>query len=186
MTEDKVLLQKSLAGDQAAFDLLISRYLKIIYSVALHYVIDADEASDVAQDAVIKIWKNLKHFNPDKNFKPWAVRIVSNTALDWLKKKKPLLFSALEIEDADALAAVLPDPTPSANIELERREVAQAVKQAVGMLPKEDRIILHLRYELELTFKEIGEQLGKAMETVKSRHARAILKLKTLLDPREF
>jgi RNA polymerase sigma-70 factor (ECF subfamily) len=186
MSEDNILLQKSLAGDQTAFDLLISRYLKIIYSVALHYVKDADEASDVAQDAVIKIWKNLKRFDQDKNFKPWVVRIVSNTALDWLKKKKPLLFSELEIEDADALAAVLPDPTPSANAELERRELAQAVKQAMDLLPKQDRIILHLRYELELTFKEIGEQLGKAMETVKSRHARAILKLKTLLDPKEF
>lgn len=184
--DDNGLIQRYLAGNPAAFDLLLSRYLKLIYSVAFYYVKNSDDAQDITQEAVVKIWKSLARFKPDQSFKPWAMRIVCNAALDWLKKKKPVAFSALEQDEAARLAESVPDVVVPFDVRLERLELARAVQSAVNMLPKEDRMIMHLRYELELTYREIGELVGKALDTVKSRHARAVLKLKSLIDPNKL
>jgi len=69
--------------------------LPLIYNFSRRYAGDPDNASDITQEAFVKVWKNLKKFNISKNFRVWLFAIAKNTALDWIKKKKTLPLSLL-------------------------------------------------------------------------------------------
>src|SRR5579864_3582763 len=99
---DLDLINLSIGGDQAAFAQLFDRYIKSVYLLAYRYVLNVDDAEDIAQEAFFRAWKNLKKFDKDRNFKTWLFVIAKNTALDLIKKKKPASFSQL-IKDDEAL-----------------------------------------------------------------------------------
>ena len=84
---DDTRIEKAKAGDIRAFEELMEEHQKAIYNVAYRIVGNYDDASDVAQDAMIKIFKNLSYFEERSKFTTWMYRIVTNTALDFLKKK---------------------------------------------------------------------------------------------------
>ena len=81
MANDSDLIKLSMVGDQAAFAELVDRYLRSVYLLAYRYVRDVDDAEDVAQEAFFRVWKNLKRFDANKNFKTWLFVIAKNTAV---------------------------------------------------------------------------------------------------------
>lgn len=89
---DEQLVVSYLKGDEKALEILIKRYLKLIYSFAFRFVSNSQEAEDIAQEVFIKMWRNLKKFDKNKKFKSWIFSIAKNTCLDTMKKKKIIRF----------------------------------------------------------------------------------------------
>src|SRR5579864_3367577 len=98
--KDHELVKQYLKGDEKSLEVLVAKYLNPIYRFVYSYVKDQQTAEDITQDVFLKVWKNAKKVDKNKNFKSWIYTIAKNTALDFLKKKKSIPFSSFE--DADS------------------------------------------------------------------------------------
>jgi RNA polymerase sigma-70 factor (ECF subfamily) len=182
-------------GDQQALEILVKKYLKPVYNFVYRFVGDSKEAEDITQEVFIKMWRNLHQFSPERSlaphrtggsgsgFKTWLFVIAKNTAIDWLKKKKSLPFSSFENEKGEnyllagfASSDLLPDELFS------RSESRAKLALATESLASRYKTVLSLRYNSQFNFREIAEKLGESLNTVKSRHRRALIKLRGLLD----
>jgi len=178
---DEQLVKQYLNGDSRSLEMLIQRYLTIIYGFVFKYLKDRDEADEVTQKTFIKVWENLTSFRPDLKFKPWLFAIAKNNALDFLKKKRPLNFSELaHAEDAD-FAATLKDDKSSALETIEGMERIQTLELAIAGLPDNYRVTLDLRYDQDLKFREIADMMHVSLNTAKTWHRRGIERLKKIL-----
>ncbi len=174
---DSHLIKAHLAGEKGAFDILVARYLRAVHAVAFHYAKNRADAEDIAQETFLKVWRHLQRFDTDKNFKPWVLQITKNQALDHLKKKRPMTFSSIEQEDVDLLD-LIPDTSPLPDALARRAEEIGGLRETLDGLPASDRKLLFFRYMKGFSFKEIAEELGEVLDTVKSRHRRLLLKLR--------
>lgn len=179
---DNQLITQYFKGDGKALEVLIKRYLKSIYNLAFRFTNNQDAAEDIAQETFVKAWKNLKKFKKDRNFKTWLSTIAKNTALDFLKKKKSLPFSAFENENGDnTLLAQLADINPGPSEIFEKKNLAQGLNSAVEKLKPDYRRVLFLYYQGCFNLQEIADLTGESLNTIKSRHRRAIIQLKKLM-----
>jgi len=179
---DEQLIIDYLKGDEKALEILIKRYLKPIYSFTFRFVRDSQEAEDITQEVFIKVWRNLKKFDQNKSFKTWIFHIAKNTSLDFFKKKKTIPFSNFGKEEGkNTFTEMLTDTTPLPNELFERAGVAEILNSAMEKLSLKYRMVLFLRYNDHFNFREIAETLGEPLNTVKSRHRRALILLKKLL-----
>ena len=195
---DQKLISLYLAGDEKSLEILFNRYLKMIYSFIYRYVGDQEAAEDVAQEVFVKVWKNLKKFNPrknrfanfklrrQKNFKTWLFKIAKNASIDFLRKKKIIPFSSFDNEDGNALTDTLADPAPLPDALLERQDLANLLTRALAKISFKYRAVLLLRYNNHFTFREIAESLGEPLNAIKSRHRRALIILKKILGKSSF
>ncbi len=183
---DEQLMTKYLKGDEKSLEVLIKKYLKPIYNFTYWYVGHAVCAEDITQEVFIKMWRNLKKFNPQNKFKIWLFTIAKNTCLDYLKKKKSIAFSELvKEEDKNLLENIIDEGLLPDEI-FTRKNLLEKINLAFEKLPIQSQIILFLHYNQEFSFQEISEILGEPLNTVKSRHYRAIVQLKKLLLNNEF
>ncbi len=179
---DQQLIANYLKGDGASLELLIQRYLKSVYSFIYRCVGNTSDAEDATQEVFVKVWRHLKKFDQNKSFKTWIFSIAKNTAIDSLKKKKVIPFSAFENEAGEnTITETLADPSPLPSELLERAGIAQMLASAMEKLSPIYRMVLFLRYNDHFNFRQIAESLGEPLHTIKSRHRRALLKLRELL-----
>jgi RNA polymerase sigma-70 factor (ECF subfamily) len=172
MLEEKELIEKYLKGDEKALESLISKYLKPIYSFIFGYVQNQQDAEDLTQETFLKMWRNLKKFKKEKNFENWLFTIAKNTCFDFLRKKrKNLILNAENLEIVADLAHPLLE-------KMEKESLLEKLKKEIEKLPFKMKEVIDLHYNFGLNFREISEILGEPMNTVKSRHKRAISKLK--------
>ncbi len=169
---DQELITQFLKGDEKALELLIQKYLKPIYGYVFKFVQNQQDAEDLTQETFLKMWRNLKKFKKEKNFKSWLFTIAKNTCFDFLRKKKKNL--ALNLENLEIIA----DFAPSFIEELEKESWAEKIKREIEKLPFKMQKVLDLYYNFGLNFREISEILKEPVNTIKSRHNRAIYKLK--------
>ena len=180
---DFEMIRGSLAGDTGAFAVLVERYLNTVYKFAYYYVHDSAEAEDIAQETFLRAWKHLKKFDMEKNFKTWLFAIAKNASLDFIKKKKPLVFSRMAESD-DELASLLAPYAEEGELPahaIDRQILGTGIKEAMSKLPPSYQTVLSLRYDDNLKFVEIAEKLGEPIDTVKSRHRRGLLLLREAL-----
>jgi len=178
MEDDSILIKRYLEGEEEGLKILIDKYTSSVYNFTLRFIGPLN-TSDVVQEVFIKVWKNLKNFNEDKSqFKTWLFIITRNSITDYYRKKKSIPFSSLREEELneDEIKdeAILPDEM------LEKLQDKEILNKILNELPENYRMILALYYQEDMTFKEIGEVLGKPLNTVKSYHFRAIKLLKKL------
>jgi len=169
---DQELITQFLKGDEKALELLIQKYLKPIYGYVFKFVQNQQDAEDLTQETFLKMWRNLKKFKKEKNFKSWLFTIAKNTCFDFLRKKKKNL--ALNLENLEIIA----DFAPSFLEELEKENWTEKIKREMEKLPFKMQKVLDLYYNFGLNFREISEILREPVNTIKSRHNRAIYKLK--------
>lgn len=172
MDEDNLLIKKYLDGDQASLRSLIDKYTPSIFNF-LSRTAGVSGASDLTQEVFIKVWKNLNSFNKDKSqFKTWLFTIARNSATDYLRKKKSIPFSLMKedefSEDLLEDEEILPDEVYA---QIQDKETLIKILEE---LPNNYKQVLTLHYQEDMTFKEIGEVLGKPLNTVKSYHLRAL------------
>lgn len=172
---DSSLVARCLAGELDAFEPLVRRYQRPLYNVALRMLGDREEARDVVQDAFLKAYEKLASFDPQYRFFSWMYRIVLNQSLNARSRRR----------QADPLTV---EPVAAGGPEeaVHERERQDGVQAALLRLAADDRLVLVLRHFGELSYAEIGEALGVAEKTVKSRLHDARQKLGRQLEPGSF
>ena len=182
---DEQLVRQYLSGKQTALNTLITRYTSQLYAFSYRYAGNGTDAQDIVQDTFIKAWKALASFDVSKSFKVWIYTIAKNTGLDWLKKKRPELFSHYETDDElNPVADALKDDTELPDELAHNAHIYEELAQAITELPDLYRSVVTLRYGSELSFEEIATVLNKPVETVRSQHRRALIKLKAIVEQR--
>ena len=171
---DERLMLDWVAGDAAAFEQLYGRHRTRLYRYLLRQLRDAALADEFFQDVWQKVIAARAGWTPDAPFGTWLYRIAHNRLGDHWRAAK---YRPPAPEDADERAARIPDPdTPERQLsEFEQRRRLQL---ALDALPPEQREVVVLRLEQELTLEEIGEITGVGRETVKSRLRYAMDKLR--------
>ncbi len=178
-SSDEQLMQQHLRGERAAFELLVQRYLKALYNFIFKYVHTATQAEDLTQEVFLKIWQKSAKFKAEYKFKPWAYTIAKNTALDYLKKKELLPFSSFDnAEMQQIFEKVLVSDGDLPEQAIQRIEDVQMIGHAIAKIPEKYQQVLDLYYQKEFNFREIAELLKESVDTVKTRHRRALLHLK--------
>ncbi len=164
------------------FEALVRDHLKLVYYVSYKYVRNAQDAEDITQDVFLKIWKNLKKYDSKWSLKTWILGIAKNTAIDFLRKKKSIVFTDFKnAEGGNFLVDSLADSTPLQSRLLESKDTAEIFTDAIKTLSSRQQEVLFLRYNNDFTFKEIAKSLGESIDTVKSRYHRGVTTLKKLL-----
>lgn len=176
---DQQLINNYFQGDDNALEFLIRRYLADVFKFVYHLVGNSSDAEDITQETFIKAWRNLKKFDRQKSFKPWILRIAKNTCVDFWRRKKNIAFSAMAWDSGENdLAEEIRDTKPLPSEIWDRQNLETFVAEILKSLPINDRLVLILHYNDHLTFQEIADISGISLNTVKSRHLRAILKLR--------
>ncbi len=183
--DEIALVSAAKTGDLPAFNQLVLNYQSLAYNVAYRIVGDQDTASDATQDAFIKAYKALNGFR-GQSFKPWLLRIVTNTCYDHLRAKKRKPTSNLD----DALVNPehtwrLLDPGESPQAHAERIELGRVLQKAIDQLPPDQRTVVILSDIQGLSYEEIAEATDASLGTVKSRLSRARAKLRDYLQQEE-
>ncbi|MDY7227781.1 RNA polymerase sigma factor [Hyalangium rubrum] len=181
-TDDLTLVKRVRDGDQRAFKLLVERYQRKVYAVALGMLKDKEEAMDVSQEAFVKVYKYLDHFKGDASFYTWLYRITVNICIDIIRKRQGAGGEAVEFDETmpmdvseaniGALGSRLgTNPQKSAL----RRELAEKIQEALAAVPEKHRAILLLREIEGMSYEDLSRTLDIPKGTVMSRlfHARA-------------
>ena len=180
---DRELAERAKQGDQEAFERLVLNNQNRVYTLALRLVNDREEAADLAQEAFVKAWQGLGSFQGESSFATWIYRLTTNACIDWLRKQKrrEAVEPAVSLDDEDSGWAEPAGWDQDPQLQLERRELGQALARALDRLPEWQRRVLTLRELSGLSYQEIGEALELDLGTVKSRISRARLTLRKIL-----
>ena len=184
MDENK-LVNKAVKGDNSAFEALMEKHMGIIYNIALRMAANQDDAEDMTQEIMIKIFRSLGSFKGNSKFSTWIYRVAVNTCLDELKKKKNKKHLSLDAEisgDDGENQIEIKDDSPSPEKIAEQNELRDMVAAAVKLLSDEHRAVIVLRDIRGMSYSEIAGILGCSDGTVKSRISRARAQLKMILE----
>ncbi|MBN2259569.1 MAG: sigma-70 family RNA polymerase sigma factor [Clostridiales bacterium] len=175
---DIFLIKKCVDGDFKSFEQLIVKYEKNAFAIALRYLGNYDDALDVTQEALIKVYKNIKNFRFESSFTTWLYRIVINTSKDFLKKNNKEKIISIEDHSID-----LPDDRERENPvkNAENKELKLIVEEALMALNEENRIVVLLKDIQGFTYDEISDVLQIPIGTVRSRISRGRAMLKNEL-----
>ncbi|MEI7709708.1 MAG: sigma-70 family RNA polymerase sigma factor [bacterium] len=183
ISTDEALIALYKNGDQSSFKNLINRYTPPLYNFIARLT-NKNDAPDIVQEIFIKVWKNLNRFDASKaSFKTWVFTIARNTATDYLRKKRSLVFSDIENgedEDINSFAENIPDEQLLPSAALEKIQDKEFLDRILEKLQTSYREVLTLHYQENMTFDEIGKVLNKPLNTVKSQHRRALIELRKL------
>jgi RNA polymerase sigma factor (sigma-70 family) len=181
---DGMMVQRTLAGDQSAFEMLVSRYQTPLFNFICHCLGDYDLACDVAQQVFLQLYISMPTLRTGEPLKAWLFQVARNRCLDELRRKRAIHFSELEANgDEDELSplAILPDPHPQPDEMAERNDLQQKLRQAIDTLPPKFRSVVLLRYAGQLSFAEIGRTLSMPEATAKTYFQRARPLLRTAM-----
>ena len=164
------------AGDREAFCALVERHQEAAFRTAFLITRDASEAEDVAQEAFVRAYRSIASFRAGGPFKPWLLRIVTNLALNSVRSKG---------RRAGLLQRFRPGPDePAADATLVAGEDQTLLLRAINELSEDDRVILYLRYFMDLSERELAIAIGRPTGTVKSRLSRASARLRAVIEQR--
>ncbi len=180
MQSDEQLISSYLKGEEDSLEILIDRHVGHIFNFIRQHVGNQDSAQDLTQEVFIKIWKNIKKFDAERNFKIWMFQIARNTIIDFLRKKKNIPFSELEKYGREEFDAV--DESPNPEEILDKKLSESDVAKALEKMTPQFRSVIALYYQEGFNFREISEIMDEPLDTVKSRHRRALQMLKKLLS----
>lgn len=183
ISEDMVLVQRCLRGDDAAFGQLVDNYQNMVYNLAYRFLNDSGEAEDLAQEVFLKVYRSLKSFKGLSTLKTWIYRITTNMSLNrikFLQRRKKDKKTQLEggtddnsFSPIDYLSDTAPGPDKSVHAQDIHRRLQEALKQ----LSPEQQAVVILRDIEGLTYEEISSTLDINLGTVKSRLARGRLNI---------
>jgi RNA polymerase sigma-70 factor (ECF subfamily) len=183
---EAAIIARILAGERELFHELIRPYERGLYLAAFSVVQHEADAEDIAQDAVIKAYKGLKNFRGEARFSTWLMAITLNEARSrWRKTNGEQLDFLSDGDDSggDYTPSVLADWRYIPSEELERKELRQALQQAIAKLSPEYREVLILRDVRGMSIAETAEATGVNEGLVKVRLFRARITMQKMLAP---
>ena len=185
---DALLVERAVAGDQKAFELLVIKYERRIQRLIGRMVRDVDLVEDIAQETFIRAYRALAQFRGDAQFYTWLYRIAVNTAKKFLMdlKRNPTVsensFKTADDDETSPVENELTSPeTPEAV--LASKEIAEMVNAAMDALPEELRQAITLREIEGLTYEEIADAMSCPIGTVRSRIFRAREAISSKIKP---
>jgi len=176
-TSDADLVSLSLQGNQKAFGQLVNRYLPLVFNYLYRMTGNHELSEEMAQEAFVKAYRNLKSFDRSRPFRPWILRIASNAAVSELRKQsKVVSLNALEEEGNWGEAEHQKEE--SVEVTLERKMSNEEVLKAMANLDEKYRQVLLLRYQNDLSYEEIADVMNIPLNTVRTWLKRGLDKLK--------
>jgi RNA polymerase sigma factor (sigma-70 family) len=168
------LATRARAGDRTAYSEMVAAHQQVAFRVAYLVTGSAPDAEDAAQEGFVKAYRSLHRFDPRRPFRPWLLTIVANEARNRRRSAgRRLAYEARAVR----LAPSVPGHTPEQ--EAEAAETRLALLEAVNRLPEAERLVIGLRYFLQLSEAETAAAAGIPTGTVKSRMWRAMERLRT-------
>ena len=171
---DRELIHRAQHGDAPAFAELVQRHQRRAFSIAFGLVRDEEDASEIVQEAFLRVYRGLDGFNGAASFFTWLYRIVKNLSIDLMRRPawQRELADDLAGEQADALFLARLGGTPEDT--LRRRELASAVGEAIEALPSYHRAVIVMREVEGMSYEEMAVAAGVSKGTIMSRlfHAR--------------
>ena len=172
---DAELVSRCIDGDSSAFEEIVIRYKKLVYSVVYKMISDKEEVNDVSQEVFIRLYKSLHKYNPEYKMSTWIVKITSNLCLDTLRKKKQ---DTVTLDDAIGVSSDIDTPEQT----LIKNQRSQLINKAINELPEKYRILIILFHNNGMSYEEMTKVLNEPMSIIKNRLYRARLMLKEKLD----
>lgn len=172
---DSEIMARIAKGDTHAFNSLVKQHLPRAYALAYRTLMNSAEAEEVAQDAFTKIWVKAREYDGSRAaFATWLHRIVVNLCLDRIRQRK--------YHDGDDALATVADERDSAEILAGNREEADLVRDAVALLPEQQRLAVSLCYFEEYTNPEAAKMMGMHIKALEGLLVRARKTLRTKLE----
>ncbi len=181
--DDLKIIESCLLGNTQVFSQLIDNYKNMVYNLAYRMSNSSQEAEDISQEAFLRAYQSLAHFNPSYKFSTWLYQITLNIIRDKYKKKEidhVSLDTPVETDDSEFYHQTA-DLTNNPEQIITRQEDAQAIQQAINSLPLKYREVIVLRHLQDLSYIEISNILKLPSGTVKIRLYRAREQLKKIL-----
>ncbi len=189
VAEEQALVREAQAGNRLAFEELVRRYDREVLRLALNLVHRSEDARDIYQESFLRVYRNLHRFRFECSFYTWLYRIVTNVALDHLRRRTSRREDQAPLEEeGDGISRDFFDRQPelraSANPErqLLGQELGQHITAALEKLSPRERMVFELKHYQGLKLRVIGDLLGTSEETVKNSLFRATRKLRARLD----
>jgi len=181
------LMERVLSGETDLFYELIRPYERAVFLAATSILGNEADGEEVAQEAMLKAFKNLARFRRESKFSTWLIQIAINEAKMKLRKDRRHLYESIENgqrnDDEDYIPRDFADWREIPSEALEQAELRQALQRAMMSLPEKYRTVLILRDVQHLSIAETAQALGITEENVKTRTSRARLQMRDQLAP---
>ena len=167
------LVAAARTGDQDAIGALYKKTYSQVYYTVRSMIRDEDAVFDIVQDTYLKAFAHLDAFEGDAKFLPWVQQIAANTARNWLKRKRPMLFAEMASDDGQdmPMEELLPDER-SENLPdrvIDQKETKRLIHEILEELPEDQRAVIGMFYFEEMSVKQIAAAMGVSESAVKSR-----------------
>lgn len=175
-TEDYILVQAAIAGDQKAYSTLLDRYKISVYNHLLKMVRNPDDAEDLTLEAFGKAFNKLSTYAPHFAFSTWLFKIAVNNCIDHIRKKRLHFLSIdqpLEPNGVKDFTGTIRTHARNPEEEVIRNQKLEMVKRSISHLSHKYRLMIELRYYEELSYEEIANELEIPLGTVKAQLFRA-------------
>jgi RNA polymerase sigma-70 factor (ECF subfamily) len=183
--DEPTLIRDAQRGDLNAFNSLVLAYQDAVYNTALRVLGDEDQAADASQEAFISAFRAIGSYRGG-SFKAWLLRTVTNACYDELRRKKRRPTTPLEPETEDGEEVESPrwlaDPNASPEDLLDQAELEHAIQHCLDNLPVDFRTVVVLADVQGLDYTEVAKAASVPLGTIKSRLARARLRLRECLQ----
>lgn len=158
------------------FNSLVKVYERKLHYHIRRYVRDPEDARDVTQDTLLKIWQGLPQFRGDSQLFSWMYRIATHEALNFLRRQKHHLLVPADGEMMETRAAFADVDTTWSG-----EDVSQWLGQAIDTLPEKQRMVFRLRYFGELPYEEIANRTGTSVGALKANYHLAVQKVEKFI-----
>ncbi len=183
--DEPTLIREAQKGDLTAFNRLVLNYQDMLYNTAYRIMGDPALADDATQEAFISAFQKLKFYRGG-SFKAWILRIVTNACYDEFRRQKRRPTTPLEIftDEGEEIESPywMQDSNPSPEKEVENNQLERAIQHCIQALPPDFRTVVVLTELQGLSYKEAAKAIKKPLGTIKSRLARARLRLQECLQ----
>lgn len=167
-------------GDRKAFEILVQRYQRPVYGLAVRLLGRPEDARDVAQEVFVKAFLHIERYDPERAFAPWLLTIARNQVRDRMRRRGVRKGDVATDDPEEALGRVA-DAEPRADEQLENAQALGRLEAALSALPENYREVVVLHHVQDRPVKEIAEIIGRPQGTVMTWLYRARASLKEAL-----
>jgi len=169
MDQEGLWVVAALRGDQNAFTHLVDTYKAPVYNLCYRMLGSAPEAEDAAQETFVRVYTHLKAYDSQQKLSTWILSVAAHYCIDGLRRRRIKWLSLDELWPWHPLSEDIAQPED----EIVERESCAEIKNLLGLLPTEHRLVIVLRYWQDLSYVEIAHIVGTTESAVKSRLHRA-------------
>jgi len=175
---DKEILNlfNNLETKEKGFTLLVKKYSKPIYWHIRKILLHHEDTNDVLQNVFIKIWENLHNFRQESKLYTWIFRIAYNETISFINQSKAKYINSIDDENYYIQIKAL-----EADVYYKPNEIEKKLQQAIATLPKQQRMVFLMRYENDLSYKEIAKITNMNLSTLKATYHIAAKKVEAYL-----